>query len=268
MRCAARARAVRGGAALARRGRRGDRALACRCARPTSSPSACGSIRSTTCSRGSTRSRARRAISSSSGCPAARAPRARRSRRPMPSRSIRSRSEGARCAWSYEVLANDRPIRHTEMEYSLPIDARRRVLRRAARADRARLPRAALAARVPHARGRRSLALDGERARDRHDLGPPGRRRTRRAAVPRLRGDLRRARRAAALGQGPLPQRTPSSRRSTRAGATGGARAIASTPTGSSSARISIAAARRERVCCRVREPAHRAEARRTSRRP
>jgi FAD/FMN-containing dehydrogenase len=31
-------------------------------------------------------------------------------------------SEGARCAWSYEVLANDRPIRHTEMEYSVPID--------------------------------------------------------------------------------------------------------------------------------------------------
>jgi FAD/FMN-containing dehydrogenase len=30
--------------------------------------------------------------------------------------------EGARCAWSYEVLANDRPIRHTEMEYSVPID--------------------------------------------------------------------------------------------------------------------------------------------------
>jgi FAD/FMN-containing dehydrogenase len=31
-------------------------------------------------------------------------------------------AEGARCAWSYEVLANDRPIRHTEMEYSVPID--------------------------------------------------------------------------------------------------------------------------------------------------
>jgi FAD/FMN-containing dehydrogenase len=30
--------------------------------------------------------------------------------------------EGARCAWSYEVLANDRPIRHTEMEYSVPIE--------------------------------------------------------------------------------------------------------------------------------------------------
>jgi len=31
-------------------------------------------------------------------------------------------SEGARCAWSYEVLANDRPDKHTEMEYSLPIE--------------------------------------------------------------------------------------------------------------------------------------------------
>jgi FAD/FMN-containing dehydrogenase len=31
-------------------------------------------------------------------------------------------SEGARCAWSYEVLANDRPDKHTEMEYSVPID--------------------------------------------------------------------------------------------------------------------------------------------------
>jgi FAD/FMN-containing dehydrogenase len=29
--------------------------------------------------------------------------------------------EGARCAWSYEVLANDRPDKHTEMEYSVPI---------------------------------------------------------------------------------------------------------------------------------------------------
>jgi FAD/FMN-containing dehydrogenase len=29
-------------------------------------------------------------------------------------------SEGSRCAWSYEVLPNDRPHRHTEMEYSVP----------------------------------------------------------------------------------------------------------------------------------------------------
>jgi FAD/FMN-containing dehydrogenase len=29
--------------------------------------------------------------------------------------------EGARCAWSYEVLANDRPDKHSEMEYSLPV---------------------------------------------------------------------------------------------------------------------------------------------------
>jgi FAD/FMN-containing dehydrogenase len=31
-------------------------------------------------------------------------------------------SEGARCAWSYEVLANDRPDKHTEMEYSVPAE--------------------------------------------------------------------------------------------------------------------------------------------------
>jgi FAD/FMN-containing dehydrogenase len=30
-------------------------------------------------------------------------------------------SEGARCAWSYEVLANERNEKHTEMEYSVPI---------------------------------------------------------------------------------------------------------------------------------------------------
>ena len=30
-------------------------------------------------------------------------------------------SEGARCAWSYEVLANERNDKHTEMEYSVPI---------------------------------------------------------------------------------------------------------------------------------------------------
>ncbi|HKA15786.1 MAG TPA: D-arabinono-1,4-lactone oxidase [Myxococcota bacterium] len=30
--------------------------------------------------------------------------------------------EGARRAWSYEVLANDRPDKHTEMEYSVPIE--------------------------------------------------------------------------------------------------------------------------------------------------
>ncbi len=29
--------------------------------------------------------------------------------------------EGARCAWSYEVLANERNDKHTEMEYSVPI---------------------------------------------------------------------------------------------------------------------------------------------------
>lgn len=29
--------------------------------------------------------------------------------------------EGARCAWSYEVLANERYDKHTEMEYSVPI---------------------------------------------------------------------------------------------------------------------------------------------------
>ena len=29
--------------------------------------------------------------------------------------------EGSRCAWSYEVLPNDRSVRHTEMEYSVPV---------------------------------------------------------------------------------------------------------------------------------------------------
>ena len=31
-------------------------------------------------------------------------------------------TEGSRCAWSYEVLPNHRPHRHTEMEYSVPAD--------------------------------------------------------------------------------------------------------------------------------------------------
>jgi FAD/FMN-containing dehydrogenase len=30
--------------------------------------------------------------------------------------------EGARCAWNYEVLANERPDKHTEMEYSVPAE--------------------------------------------------------------------------------------------------------------------------------------------------
>lgn len=30
--------------------------------------------------------------------------------------------EGARCAWSFEVLANHRPDLHTEMEYSVPVE--------------------------------------------------------------------------------------------------------------------------------------------------
>jgi FAD/FMN-containing dehydrogenase len=30
--------------------------------------------------------------------------------------------EGSRLAWSYDVLANDRPIKHSEMEYSLPAE--------------------------------------------------------------------------------------------------------------------------------------------------
>ena len=31
--------------------------------------------------------------------------------------------EGSRCGWSYEVLPNHRPHRHTEMEYSIPLEA-------------------------------------------------------------------------------------------------------------------------------------------------
>lgn len=31
--------------------------------------------------------------------------------------------EGKRLAWSYDVLANDRPIKHTEMEYSVPAES-------------------------------------------------------------------------------------------------------------------------------------------------
>ena len=31
-------------------------------------------------------------------------------------------AEGARCAWSYEVLPNHRPHKHTEMEYSVPAE--------------------------------------------------------------------------------------------------------------------------------------------------
>lgn len=30
--------------------------------------------------------------------------------------------EGGRCAWSYEVLPNHRPVKHTEMEYSVPAE--------------------------------------------------------------------------------------------------------------------------------------------------
>jgi len=30
--------------------------------------------------------------------------------------------EGSRCAWSYEVLPNHRPLKHTEMEYSVPAE--------------------------------------------------------------------------------------------------------------------------------------------------
>jgi FAD/FMN-containing dehydrogenase len=32
-------------------------------------------------------------------------------------------AEGTRLAWSYEVLANDRPDKHTEMEYSIPAES-------------------------------------------------------------------------------------------------------------------------------------------------
>lgn len=32
-------------------------------------------------------------------------------------------AEGSRVAWSYDVLANDRPEKHTEMEYSIPSEA-------------------------------------------------------------------------------------------------------------------------------------------------
>ena len=37
--------------------------------------------------------------------------------------------EGERLAWSYDVLANDRPDKHTEMEYSVPAQAGPRCVR-------------------------------------------------------------------------------------------------------------------------------------------
>jgi L-gulonolactone oxidase len=36
--------------------------------------------------------------------------------------------EGSRCAWSYEVLPNHRPVRHTEMEYAVPLEVAPRCL--------------------------------------------------------------------------------------------------------------------------------------------
>lgn len=48
--------------------------------------------------------------------------------------------EGTRCAWSYEVLPNHRPARHTEMEYSVPAEAGRACLEDLSQMIRRRFP--------------------------------------------------------------------------------------------------------------------------------
>ena len=135
--------------------------------------------------------------------------------------------EGARCAWSYEVLANDRPIRHTEMEYSLPI------ARGAACFDalRARIARdfPACAGRSSTARSRPTISGSRRRAGAR----PPRSRSTRGSTNPTSRCSAPARRSSPRTTGGRTGARSttaaaPSSRRSTRAGATGGARAIAS----------------------------------------
>ena len=68
--------------------------------------------------------------------------------------------EGGRVAWNYEVLPNHRTWPHTEMEYSVPAEPRTGVPRRHTSSTPQRLPRHALARRVPIARRRRCLALD------------------------------------------------------------------------------------------------------------
>ena len=48
--------------------------------------------------------------------------------------------EGSRCAWSYEVLPNDRPHLHTEMEYSVPAERGPDCLREIRELIRAKFP--------------------------------------------------------------------------------------------------------------------------------
>ena len=92
--------------------------------------------------------------------------------------------EGARLAWSYDVFANDRPDKHSEMEYSVRTEDGVACLREI-----------------------RELVARDFPTLDRHDLGPPGRRPARRAALPRLRRGLPPLRRTTALGQGPPSRR-------------------------------------------------------------
>ena len=130
--------------------------------------------------------------------------------------------EGSRCAWSYEVLSNHRPLLHTEMEYSVPAEEGPACMQRNPRADSQAVSRSEVAGRIPHARGRRRVVVDGLRASDRDDLGAPGRQRRRRAVFPRVRGDLQRVRGPAALGQGATISTARHSRNAIRAGASGG----------------------------------------------
>ena len=231
-----RRRPARRGARLARRARRGDRPRASTASPPTGSTSASSACRSTRASR-AWPSAARRQPSLRVLLVSRRAtwPRRRRSTRPSSARG-RGRPE----------------VRTHRLEPRDPALGARAALRRdgvraagrsraglpsapCASACRAGTPRVAWPVEYRHVRAGRRLALDRARARDGHDLDPPGRGAALAgASSPTSSRSSARAPRAAALGQATQPRAPPSWRRSTRASTTSGAPRAASTRAGAS----------------------------------
>ena len=118
---------------------------------------------------------------------------------------------------SYDVFTSPRTVRFRESEYALP----RPAIAQALRDIRALIETQRLAHRLPRRgagrRPRRHLALDGVRARVRLHRDPPVLARGPPAVLPRRRRRHAQLRRAAALGQDPLPGCCGARRPATRA---------------------------------------------------
>ncbi len=135
---------------------------------------------------------------------------------------------------SYRVFASPRRVRFREMEYAVPRLAVPHVLAEIEAVPVPQRRAGRLPGRGALRRGRRHLALDRDRPRDRlpgRAPVPPARARP---VLPGGRGHRPGGRRPAALGQAALPRRRVAAGRATPTSTTSGPCATSSTPAGSS----------------------------------